>query len=156
MRRDWYDANAPVIPTASEVRASRSARRDRLRREGGGGLGASLLYPLTDGPGVALLLVMPPLLFLLSLPLFDWIAIVDPFRRADWALGLLALPIFLPLLVSFAMVLGYTLLVLGQMLVSSALGESDQPDWPEWNSEAISEGLGRWLWAAVFGLAVGG
>ena len=45
---------------------------------------------------------------------------------------------------------------MSRVLVSSALGESDQPDWPEWNPEAISEGLGRWLWAAVFGLALGG
>ncbi len=96
------------------------------------------------------------MLFLLSLPVFDWIAIVDPFRRGDWALGLLALPIFFPLMFSFTMTLGYSLLILGQMLVSSAMGEADHPNWPEWNPETISEGLGRWLWAAVFGLALGG
>src|SRR3954452_1793902 len=156
MRKAWYDPNAPVLPTTSEVRTAREVRRERRRRARGNSLGACLVYPLTDGPGVALLLVMPPILFVLSLPVFDWIAIVDPFRRADWALGLLALPIFLPLLSSFLMILGYCLLVVGQMLVSSALGEYDQPSWPEWNPEAISEGLGRWLWAAVFGGAIGG
>jgi len=105
---------------------------------------------------VALLVFMPPCLLLLSLPVFDWIALVDPFRRANWALGLLALPIFLPLMFSFAMTFGYSLLVLGQMLVSSALGEADQPHWPEWNPDSISEGLGRWLWAAIVGLGIGG
>jgi hypothetical protein len=59
-------------------------------------------------------------------------------------------------MITFLLVLGYCLLVIGQMLVASALGEYDQPSWPEWNAETISEGLGRWLWAAVFGAAVGG
>jgi len=99
---------------------------------------------------------MPPLLFALSLPVFDWIALVDPLQRGDWALGLLALPIFLPLLFSFTMTLGYTLLILGQMLVASAMGETDQPNWPEWNPETITEGLARWIWAALFGIALGG
>jgi hypothetical protein len=151
-----YDRHVPVIPTKSELRAIQAARWERQRRARGLGLGWALAYPICDGSGVALLLVMPPLLFLLSLPVFDWIAIVDPFRRADWALGLLALPIFLPLLCSFAMVLGYTLLAVGQMMVTSALGEWEQPPWPEWNSQTISEGLGRWLWAALWGLALGG
>jgi hypothetical protein len=156
MRKAWYDPVAPVVPTVSEVRTARAERLERRRRASGAGLGACLLYPLSDGPGVAALVVMPPLLFMLSLPVFDWIAIVDPFRRGDWALGLLALPIFFPLMFSFTMTLGYTLLILGQMLVSSALGEADQPNWPEWNPETISEGLGRWLWAGVFGLTLGG
>jgi hypothetical protein len=156
MRKAWYDPNAPIVPTATEVRVAREVRSERRRRVRGTGLGACLVYPLTDGPGVALLVVMPPILFLLSLPVFDWIAIVDPFRRANWALGLLALPIFLPLLTTFLLVMGYSLLVVGQMLVASAMGEYDQPSWPEWNSATISEGLGRWLWAAVFGVAIGG
>lgn len=156
MRKAWYNPNAPVVPTIAEIRTVRSSQRDRQRRLRGSGLMSCLLHPVCDGPGVALLVFMPPVLFALSLPVFDWIAIVDPFRRADWALGLLALPIFLPLLFSFSMTLGYTLLVLGQMLVASAMGEADQPSWPEWNPETISEGLGRWIWAALFGVAVGG
>ena len=156
MRKAWYDPNAPVVPTIAEIRTVRDGQRDRKRRLRGSGLLSCLLHPISDGPGVALLVFMPPVLFALSLPVFDWIAIVDPFRRADWAMGLLALPIFLPLLFSFSMMLGYTLLVLGQMLVASAMGEADQPGWPEWNPETISEGLGRWIWAAFFGVAVGG
>jgi hypothetical protein len=156
MRKAWYDPNAPGLRTRLEIRRSEEERYIRRRRVRAATIGASLLYPICDGPGVALLVFMPPFLFVLSLPVFDWIAIVDPFRRADWALGLLALPIFLPLLFSFAMTFGYTLLILGQMLVASAMGEEDHPSWPEWNSEAISEGLGRWLWAALFGLTLGG
>ena len=44
----------------------------------------------------------------------------------------------------------------GQMFVASALGEPDHPSWPEWDSHEIAEGLGRWVWAGVFGLALGG
>lgn len=156
MRKAWYNPNAPVVPTINEIRTVGARQRERKRRLRGSGLGACLLHPVCDGPGVALLVFMPPILFMLSLPVFDWIAIVDPFRRADWALGLLALPIFIPLLLSFSMMLGYTLLVLGQMLVASAMGEADQPRWPEWNPETITEGLGRWLWAGIFGVVVGG
>ena len=119
-------------------------------------MGASLLYPFTDGPGVVLLIVFPPVLWFLSLPIFDVIAIVEPFTKGNWALGLLVMPVFLPLLFSFAMTFGYLLLVLGQMLVASAVGEDDHPRWPEWHPHAIAEGIGRWIWAAVFGIALGG
>jgi hypothetical protein len=119
-------------------------------------LGSCLAYPLRDGPGVALLVFFPPWLWLLSLPIFDWIAIIDPLAKGNWALGLLVLPIFLPLILSFAMTLGYVLLCLGQVLVVSALGEDDHPRWPAWHPAEISEGLARWIWAVLFGLVLGG
>jgi hypothetical protein len=156
MRKSWYDPEAAeAVRTVSEVRSTQVARRRHLDTERESRLGACLIYPLRDGPGIVLLLLMPPFLLLLSLPVFDWIAIVDPFRRADWALGLLALPIFLPLMFAFAMVFGYCLLVLGQMLVASALGEYDHPAWPEWDGSAIAEGIGRWVWAFIVGVALG-
>jgi hypothetical protein len=114
------------------------------------------MYPLVDGPGVGLLVFLPPVLLFQSLPVFDVISIIDPFHRGNWAIGLLVLPIFLPLMFSFAMVLGYALVCFGQMFVASALGEPDHPRWPEWDPHEISVGIGRWLWAGVFGLAVGG
>ena len=113
-------------------------------------------YPLVDGPGIALLVFFPPVLWLMSLPIFDVIAFLEPLTRGNWALGLLVLPILLPMLISFALVLGYALLFLGQVLVSSAMGDPDHPRWPEWDRQAISEGLGRWMWAGVVGLVVGG
>jgi hypothetical protein len=105
---------------------------------------------------VGLLVFFPPWLWLLSLPVFDWIAIIDPLAKGNWALGLLVFPIFLPLVFSFLMSLGYVLLCLGQMLVTSALGEDDHPRWPVWHPAEISEGLARWLWAGVFGVVLGG
>lgn len=156
MQKDWYNPNTYVkVMTAAELRPEDTWRPKFRRHTAKATLGHCLLYPLSDGPSVALLVFMPPVLFLLSLPLFDWIALVDPFRRANWALGLLALPIFLPLLISFTMTLGYTLLVLGQLLVSSAMGEVDQPRWPEWNPQSITEGLGRWIWAGIVGVGIG-
>jgi len=156
MHKKWYNPKMSVVPTLFEIQSHHDHQRERRRKLKALRLDACLLYPLCDGPGVALLVIMPPILLGLSLPIFDFIALVDPFQRADWALGLLALPIFLPLLLSFAATLGYTLLILGQVLVASAMGEADQPDWPEWNPEAITEGLGRWIWAGIFGLGVGG
>ena len=74
---------------------------------------------------------------------------------ASWALGLLVLPIFMPMTFGLRMVLGYHLLYLGHMFVASSMGENGSPRWPEWNPSDISEGIGRWLWAAIFGIALG-
>jgi hypothetical protein len=158
-RRSWYDASAAtavrIVPVQRQGGSSPRGRR-RRRPVGLARVGACLVYPLQDGPGVGLLVLFPPFLWLLSLPVFDVIAIIDPFNKGNWALGLLVLPIFLPLLFSFAMTLGYVLLFLGQMLVASALGEDDHPRWPEWRPPEISEGLARWCWASFFGLVLGG
>jgi hypothetical protein len=156
-RKSWFDASAG--DAVRLVRASRErgpGRRRRRRPVGLALLGSCLAYPLRDGPGVGLLVLFPPCLWLLSLPVFDVIALVDPFSKGNWALGLLVLPVFLPLLFSFAMTFGYVLLFLGQVLVASALGEEDHPRWPEWQPPEIAEGLARWLWAGFFGLLLGG
>jgi hypothetical protein len=119
-------------------------------------LGECLLYPLTDGPGLGLLVCLPPMLWVLSLPIFDVVAVMQPLTKGDWALGLLVVPVLTPMLFSFLMVFGYALLFLGHVLVSSAMGENDHPRWPEWNPSDISEGICRWFWAAVFGVTIGG
>ena len=76
--------------------------------------------------------------------------------KGDWALGLLIVPVMLPMLFSFAMTFGYALLFLGHVLVASSLGENDHPRWPEWHPSDIAEGVGRWFWAGLFGIALGG
>lgn len=118
------------------------------------GLWECLAYPLADGPGLGLLVLFPPLLWFLSLPVFDFIAVMEPLNKSDWALGLLVAPVFVPMLFSFAMTFGYLLLFLGRVLVASALGENDHPRWPEWSPADIAEGIGRWIWAGLMGLAV--
>src|SRR4051794_23328587 len=72
-----------------------------------------LLYPLSDGPGLGLLVFSPPALWFLSLPIFDFIAIViQPMTKGDWKLGMTVAPIFIPLMFSLCMTLGYVLLFL--------------------------------------------
>jgi hypothetical protein len=119
-------------------------------------LGECLIYPLKDGPGLGLLVFFPPILWLLSLPIFDLIAVLQPLTKSDWALGLMVVPVMVPVAFSFSMTFGYALLFLGHVLVSSALGEIDHPGWPEWHPADISEGICRWVWAGIFGLVIGG
>ena len=152
MRRAWNNVGA-----ADDVRVVRREDRYRvlstkyLRDRAPVRLSECLAYPFTDGPGIGLLFFLPPALWVLSLPVFDVIAVLKPFTKGDWALGLLVLPVFLPLVFSFVMTGGYALLFLGEMLVASAMGEMDHPRWPEWHPNAIAEGLGRWIWAFLVG-----
>jgi hypothetical protein len=119
-------------------------------------VGECLVYPLKDGPGLGLLFFFPPVLWILSLPIFDVIAQLQPLTKSDWALGLLIVPVLTPMIFSFAMVFGFALLFLGHVLVSSSLGENDHPRWPEWHPADIAEGICRWLWAGVLGGVLGG
>lgn len=154
----WYDpeaAQALRVVARSENELSYAALRWRHPRVMPS-IGECLLYPLSDGPGLGLLVLFPPALWGLSLPIFDFIAFLQPLTKSDWALGLVVLPVFLPLMFSFAMTLGYVLLFLGHVLVASAMGENDHPRWPEWHPAEISEGIARWLWALLFGVALGG
>ena len=113
-----------------------------------------LAYPLTDGPGLGLLFFFPPIFWVLSLPIFDLIAVLQPLK-ADWRLGLLVVPVMVPIIFSFSMTFGYALVFLGHMLVGSSMGENDHPIWPEWHPADIAEGIVRWIWAAVVGLSIG-
>jgi hypothetical protein len=157
-RKQWYDPEATdalrVVSRAEREPslASLRWRHPRVRP----GLGECLLYPLSDGPGLGLLVLFPPAMWVLSLPVFDFIALLHPLTKGDWKLGLMVLPIFIPLLISFALTFGYVLLFLGHVLVASAMGENDHPRWPEWHPADISEGIVRWLWAIICGAAVGG
>jgi hypothetical protein len=153
----WYDPDAAsalrLVPRADQedswsVMKWRHPRVSPSLRE-------CLAYPLSDGPGLGLLFFLPPMLWVLSLPVFDVISYLQP-MKADWALGMLIVPIMTPMIFSFAMTFGYALLFLGHMLVSSALGENDHPRWPEWQPSEIAEGIGRWFWAGMFGIALGG
>lgn len=157
MRKSWYDPTAAESVRVLTEREAESTPSRRGRRPlSPVSIRECLWFPFSDGPGVGLMVFFPPLLWILSLPIFDVIAVLQPFTKGDWALGLLVLPVFGPLLFSFTMTLGYILVFLGQMLVASALGETDQPRWPEWHPHEIMEGIGRWVWAFLLGFALGG
>ncbi len=154
----WYNPDASLsvrVVSRPDRDESFCAARWRHRREEPG-WGECLIYPLSDGPGWGLLVFFPPILWLLSLPIFDLIAVLQPLTKGHWALGLMIVPVMIPVIFSFSMIFGYALLFLGHVLVSSALGENDHPTWPEWHPADISEGIFRWFWAACFGAVVGG
>ena len=129
------------------VRSSRRVRDLRLR--------TCWAYPLVDGPGVALLVFFPPFLAIMALPALDLVVQIRP-DNALSPVTLLILPFTLPLLVSTGLTVGYLLLFLGRVLTSSALEEEDHPRFPIWNRVEILEELGRWVWAGLMGLAIGG
>jgi len=154
----WYDPDSTTF-----VRVVRRSREDESfcaskwrHPRVAPSLGECLAYPLTDGPGLGLLVLFPPALWILSLPIFDVIAILQPLTKKDWELGLLVVPVMIPMIFSFAMIFGFALLFLGHVLVSSSLGENDHPRWPEWHPADIAEGILRWIWAGVLGGVLGG
>ncbi len=115
----------------------------------------TLIYPISDGPGVALLMFMPPLLAVMTLPVIDIFTEISS-KNALNSIHLLLLPLALPLIVSFSLVMGYLGLFFGRVLAASAFGEDNHPRWPDWDTHEVSEGLGRWIWAALMGFVVGG
>jgi hypothetical protein len=123
------------------------ARPERLLRE-------SLLYPLWGATGVASLVILPPLLWLTSAPVVGGIEAVRTAQGTP--LGLIGLFMLTAGSAGLFAVLGYTLLFLGKVLASSALGEVHNPRWPDWEISAIWFGLSRWLWAGLVGAVVGG
>ncbi len=62
----------------------------------------------------------------------------------------------LPMALLFLSAAGFTLLFLGRVLVSSALGEVHHPRWPEWDLDDMLHGFGRWAWALLIGGVLGG
>jgi hypothetical protein len=111
----------------------------------------SLLYPLWNASGIALLAFMPPLLWFCTAPMFVVLGTMD--KAGINVLGFIFL---VPQLLLMATVGGYILLFLGQVLVTSSLGEVAQPRSPGWDISEISEGLGRWFWALIIGGVIGG
>ncbi len=154
----WYDPDAAAaLRVVSRIEYDESWNASKWRHPRiAPRLGECLVYPLKDGPGLGLLVFLPPIMWVLSLPVYDVVSYLSPMTRADWALGLLIVPIMLPMIFSFLMSFGYALLFLGHVLVSSSLGENDHPRWPEWHPSDISEGIVRWVWAGLFGAAIGG
>ena len=118
-------------------------------------LGECFLYPIVDGPGIALLVFLPPFLAFMALPVFDMIVNFKPGNALN-PIALLIVPFTLPLVASFALTIGYVLIFLGRIVSTSASGESDHPRFPAWDRMEILEELARWIWASMTGLAIGG
>jgi hypothetical protein len=153
----WNAAGAGAPLTRTEVEAAldrKAASGPRRRGKLDDRLAACLLYPLQDGPGVALLVVFPPFLWVMSIPVFDLVAALRP-RGEFNSLALLIVPFTLPLVFTFAIALGYAVLFLAEVLAVSALGEDEHPPWPALDPDRMGEGFARVLWAAVMGICLG-
>jgi hypothetical protein len=156
---------APVGSSAFVAAAGRAQSNARATTSTGGRglirlperletrLHESLLYPFWGETGIALLVVMPPFLWLTSLPTISMIAVLLAEGLSDSTrIGVVFL---LPIAVAFALVVSFTLLYLGRVLVSSALGEVHHPRWPSWDLHEMFRGLSRWFWAFVAGVGIG-
>jgi hypothetical protein len=113
------------------------------------------VYPIVDGPGIALLIFLPPFLTIMAIPVFDMMVHIKPGNVLN-PIALLIIPFTLPLVASFTLTLGYILIFFGRILSTTALGEGDHPKFPVWDRVEILEELARWFWAGMMGLAVGG
>lgn len=111
----------------------------------------SLLYPFWGSYGIILLLFMPPAFWLVSAP---GIVLIDVFATGT-AFSMMALILLIPAGLGFLAASTYTLLFLGRLLVSSALGEVPHPHAPAWDFDDILGGLYRWFAALVGGFAMG-
>jgi hypothetical protein len=118
-------------------------------------LGEGFVYPLVDGPGIALLVFLPPFLAIMAFPVFDLMVHIKP-GNALSPVALLIIPFTLPLIVSFSLTLGYVLIFFGRILATTAAGEDIHPRFPVWDRMEILEELARWFWAGLTGLLVGG
>ncbi len=115
----------------------------------------SFLYPLWGVPGISLLVFLPPVLWFASVPFcYALLALTSPSGLGRGTLT--ALLIMLPTTLFLGTVLGYVLLFLGSVAASSATGQVHHPHPPDWDLSDILFGLGRWVWAGLVGVAVGG
>jgi hypothetical protein len=108
----------------------------------------SLRYPFWDVDG---------LLFLVILSILWWFLTFIPFSfLVDRVVpgGPLAF-LFAPLLLAHLLAFGYTLLYLGEVLVTSAGGEVRHPRWSAIDPYEIIRGLSRWFWAFLIGGVLG-
>ena len=85
-------------------------------------LGESFRYPIVDGPGIALLVFLPPFLAIMALPVFDMLVQIKPGNALN-PIFLLILPFTLPLVASFSLTIGYVLIFFGRILSTTASGE---------------------------------
>ena len=109
------------------------------------GIRAGFLYPFWGAPGVALLVVLPPLLWITSVP---FVTLVIAFTGDDTPFRMGALLALIPSSLGLAVVFGYSLLFLGRILAASALGEVPHPrSFSVWGAGSGPDSS-AWSWGA--------
>ena len=113
----------------------------------------SLRYPFWGATGVALLVIFPPILWLVSI-----IAMVlgGAVAMGSGLVKLIALISMIPIGLGLLFVVGFLLLYFGKVLATSAIGEMHHPKWPDWEISALTFGFGRWSIAIFLGGVIGG
>ncbi len=151
-RSSFLPAPAAAIPpspnqlssTSSTPGKESSARPDRSEAE----LWKSLLYPFWDVNGLLFLAIFSILWWFLTFVPFSFLVDGEvpggPIAR-----------LFAPLLLGHLLVFGYTLLYLGDVLITSAAGDVRHPRWPTGDPYEIMRGLSRWFWAFLIGGVLG-
>ena len=159
------DEAPPPVTTRETFAGNPVPRKKRKRPEPGGKpLGIfsppvaletrfvqSLGYPLWNPPGMAILIFMPPALWITT----AMVLAVMPMLRSNLGFSLIGVVLLTPVIMLMLAVVGYILLFLGQVLVTSALGELNQPRSPGWELGEIARGLARWFWALLIGGVIG-
>lgn len=112
----------------------------------------SLLYPLRDGPAIAILASLCPICVVLSIFSFG---LRDYVTSGEEVMTMGALTMVFPALCLLAIVFGYGGLFLSEVLTSSAHGEHRHPKLPAWEFYEILTSLGRWSVACSYGIALG-
>jgi hypothetical protein len=164
-------AGAYALSAASAPRASTYApQRDRSRRAGSAPATRrngwirvppqpetrfrdSLLYPLWGETGIALLLLMPPAFWFATIPI---LTVVSAWSSGSLGAGLAGMMGLLPAGLVLLPVASFTLLYLGRVIATSAVGEVHHPRWPDWDPAEMLRGIGRWIWAILVGGFLGG
>ena len=113
----------------------------------------SLRYPFWGATGVALLVIFPPILWVVSIMAM---VLGGALLMGIGLVKLVSLISMIPVALGVFGVGGFLLLYFGRVLASSAIGEMHHPKWPDWELSALSFGFGRWIIAIVVGGVVGG
>jgi hypothetical protein len=113
----------------------------------------SLRYPLWDAGGLALLIVFPPVLLVLSMFSFG---LRGYLTSDDDVMRMASLTMAFPMLCFLLTAIGYVMLFLERVFTTTAEGDVPHPRWPGWEPPAVFGALVRWLVAALPGLIVSG
>jgi hypothetical protein len=113
----------------------------------------SLLYPLWGAQGVVLLIVFPPILWMVSVVA---LTVTAGFTNGFQTFRPVSFFFILPFVLPLGAVISYILLYLGRVLASTAGGDLHPPRWPDLEFSGLVFGMGRWLWAGFVGGVFGG
>jgi hypothetical protein len=109
---------------------------------------ASLAYPFWDVTG---------LVFIVGFSVLWWAFLLVPFSLFVDGLAPTGITMMFvtPLLFAPLLVLGFNLLYLRDVLVTSAAGELRHPRWPSGDPGEVIRGILRWFWALLIGGIIG-